>query len=120
MIRVETVTEETNLQSGRLPHPATSSLFRNSPSSCAPLQLPRQRQLLHGDVEEEHADVLAGDALPRRGRTRDPAEARRVVHGAGADDEELPVAHGRHGGPGGCAGGLGRRERVAVRMRPLS
>lgn len=56
-------------------------------------------------MEEEHADVLAGDAFPSRGRARDPAEARRVVHGPGADDEEFAVAHGRHGGPGGLGGG---------------
>ncbi len=52
-----------------------------------------QQPVLHGDVEEEHSDVLAGDALQSGGRAGHPAEVGAVGDGAGTNDEKCHVAH---------------------------
>ena len=52
-----------------------------------------QQQILLGHVEEEHADVLAGDAVPGRCRTWNSTEARSIANWTRTDDEERNVAH---------------------------
>lgn len=70
-----------------------------------PPQLPGQRQVLLGDVEEEHADVLAAGAVPGRGRAGNPAEGGEIRLRTWRDDEERPLAHWRHLQPGQSIGG---------------
>ncbi len=59
-----------------------------------------QQQILFGHVEEEHTNVLAGDPVPGRCRTRNSTEARSVANRTRTDDEECHVAHRRHGQTG--------------------
>jgi hypothetical protein len=59
-----------------------------------------QQQILLRHVEEEYANLLAGDAIPGRRRTRNSAETRSVTNRTRTDDEERHVAHRRHGPSG--------------------
>ena len=73
------------------------------PSPMVTMQLPRQRPFLHGHVEEEHADILASHTFPSCCRTGHSTETGQVQLRPRSDDEELAVAHGRHGESGETA-----------------
>lgn len=57
-------------------------------------------------MEEGPADVLAHDALPRRGRARPAAQTRQLQDRPRQDAAECPVEHRVHSRPGNLLKGL--------------
>jgi hypothetical protein len=63
-------------------------------------QLSGQSQVLHCHVEEEHTDILAGNAIPSCGRTRHSVETHWFEHWSWTDAAQLAVAYRWHWKPG--------------------